>query len=285
MGKMSIAYAMKKKKMAEGGKVKPSPTPSPPPVNKVDADKALMFRKSFGSAMSHGGKVKGVHKSSMDVERPNNKKEKSYAGESEAGMYTRSKDIRRNEDDAEAHKSKHYEVLGEMKSMPHPKLKGLAEGGPVPSCSNCGYSEGGAVEEDNRKLNQHGEIEEGEQGGGQGFHSESYMGRVNDPHDEYQPVEPGEDMVGRIMKQRQMSYSEGGKVANSDHGVDDSKLADFSPNEFDDLTLRDDLSSDYGDDDNSGDALGNSQEDKDRSDIVARIMSSRKKKDRMPNPA
>lgn len=80
-------------------------------------------------------------------------------------------------------------------------------------------------------------------------------------------------------------YSEGGKVANQEHGKNDEDLAGFSPNEFDDLVLRDDLESSYSDDDNSGDALGNKQEDEDQHDIISRIMASRRKKDRMPNPA
>ena len=35
---------------------------------------------------------------------------------------------------------------------------------------------------------------------------------------------------------------------------------------------------------NSGDELGDRQEDMDRKDIVSRVMKSRKKKDRLPNP-
>lgn len=97
-----------------------------------------------------------------------------------------------------------------------------------------------------------------------------------------------QDLVNRIMKKKSMDYSnearysEGGKVAND---TDGDSLAGFKPNQFDDLVLDDDLSSDYGDDDNAGDDLGNEQEDEDRKDIVARIMRSRGKKDRMPNPA
>lgn len=103
-----------------------------------------------------------------------------------------------------------------------------------------------------------------------------------------------DDMVDRIMMKRHGAmedysdldrYSEGGKVANQEHGPNDSRLAGFDPNEFDDLVLRDDLTSSYGEDDNAGDALGNDQEDEDRDDIISRIMRSRKKKDRMPNPA
>jgi hypothetical protein len=80
-------------------------------------------------------------------------------------------------------------------------------------------------------------------------------------------------------------YSEGGKVANQEHGPNNNDMAGFSPNEFDDLVLRDDLESTYGDDDNSGDSLDNDQENDDRDDIIARIMKSRAKKDRLPNPA
>lgn len=93
---------------------------------------------------------------------------------------------------------------------------------------------------------------------------------------------PEMDMVGRIMKQRQM-MSEGGKVANG--GEDDlDQMADGKPNNFDDLSLRDDLESSYTGA-NSGDELGDEQEDSDRKDIVSRIMASRRKKDRLPSPA
>lgn len=97
-----------------------------------------------------------------------------------------------------------------------------------------------------------------------------------------------QDLVDRIMEKRSQNFSglarlsRGGKVAN-DTGT--GQEADKLPNQMDDLVLRDDLESTYGDDDNSGDALGNAQEDEDRKDIVARIMASRRKKDRMPNPA
>lgn len=82
-----------------------------------------------------------------------------------------------------------------------------------------------------------------------------------------------EDLVDRIMTNRKQNnageakFSEGGKVANQDEIE-----AGFDPNEFDDLHLRDDLSSSYGEDDNAGDDLGNKQEDEDRSDLVDRIM-------------
>lgn len=103
-----------------------------------------------------------------------------------------------------------------------------------------------------------------------------------------------QDLVDRIMRKRkglmndfseEDRYSEGGKVANQDHGPNENDLAGFDTNAFDDLVLRDDLESTYGDDDNAGDSLGNKQEDEDRNDIVARIMRSRAKKDKLPRPA
>lgn len=85
-----------------------------------------------------------------------------------------------------------------------------------------------------------------------------------------------EDMIDRIMRQR---YSEGGKVAN-----DSGPIADEESAEYDDLVKDDDLEMhDTGA--NSGDELGDAQEDEDRHDVVARIMRSRAKKDRLPRPA
>lgn len=107
-----------------------------------------------------------------------------------------------------------------------------------------------------------------------------------DPQEQDEMVPEDEDMVSRIMKKRH-KYSEGGKVANEDQGESASipdQMAKAQPNEFDDLALRDDLEFNY-DGENSGDELGNDQEDMDRKDIVARIMASRKKKDHLPNPA
>jgi hypothetical protein len=142
-----------------------------------------------------------------------------------------------------------------------------------------------AMMEDDRDLNQHGEHEEGPQGGGEGFHGEEYMDHHHDPHDMYSDTEDGDglDMVGRIMKQRQMMYSEGGRVANEGEDMP-SHLAKYKENEFDVLPMEDDLESEYTGA-NSGDELGDAREDHDRADIVARIMASRRKRDRMPSPA
>ncbi len=103
------------------------------------------------------------------------------------------------------------------------------------------------------------------------------MPKAHEKHD-MAAEEEDEDMVGRIMRQR---YSKGGMVANEDHGPNDDDLADFKRNEFDDLSMRDDLDSSYTGA-NSGDEIGDEQEDEDRHDIVGRIMKSRKMKDKMP---
>jgi hypothetical protein len=95
----------------------------------------------------------------------------------------------------------------------------------------------------------------------------------------------GQDMVGRIMAMRQQTFSEGGRVANEDHGPDDDRLAGFTDNEFDDLALRDDLESEYTGA-NSGDEVGNDRTDSDQEDDVARIMRTRRgKRQSNPNPA
>lgn len=129
-----------------------------------------------------------------------------------------------------------------------------------------------AMTEDERMLNQHGEEEEGPTG--------EYMsggGMLTD--DGYQSTSHEEDMVGRVMAQRQRMFSEGGKVANKN-----GFRAAEAPDEFDDLALRDDLHSQYTGS-NSGDELGNEDEDKRRRDMVNRIMASRRLKDRLPNSA
>lgn len=83
------------------------------------------------------------------------------------------------------------------------------------------------------------------------------------------------DIVSRIMQ----AFSKGGMVANDTEPMADSESADF-----DVLPEEDDMEfSDTGA--NSGDEIGDAQEDHDRRDIISRIMKSRSKKDRMPRPA
>jgi hypothetical protein len=84
------------------------------------------------------------------------------------------------------------------------------------------------------------------------------------------------DMIDRIMRKH---FSKGGEVAN-----ETDETADFEDNQFDDLVKDDGLEfHDTGA--NSGDELGDAQEDEDEHDIIKRIMKSRAVKDRMPRPA
>lgn len=139
-------------------------------------------------------------------------------------------------------KDLHREKLSEIKSAPNPKLKGLADGGPV-------------LDPDKTK--------------------QFVQGFAGQPQPEPKDDSGEEGLVDRIMKR----FSKGGQVAN-----EEQVCADEMPNEFDDLVLDDDLEfHDTGA--NSGDELGDAQESSDRKDIVARIMASRKKKDKNPRPA
>jgi len=86
------------------------------------------------------------------------------------------------------------------------------------------------------------------------------------------------DMIQSVLSKRKQRLSQGGKVANETEPV-----ADFLPNEFDDLVLRDDLDFSYTGK-NSGDEVGNSGEDERRKDLVMRAMLKRKKQHN-PRPA
>jgi hypothetical protein len=286
---LAIAYAMKKraKKMADGGPV-------------VDPDKFAAFKAGLNKA--DGGDVEPKPKPSpspttgyeaagqalkTDKDNPGLKSiQAAFAG----GGYL-------NGDESESGATAiHGEEASGYESMP--------EEHPV-ACVHCGA-------EDARKLGQHGAKETGPMGGGQGFHGESYKGNPGNEHDNYSDTEDGDGMdmlseaegyakddevrnrgmfqdgglINRVMAKRKM-MSEGGKVANRDQGVSTEsgdELLDLKGNEFDDLALRDDLESSYTGA-NSGDELGNDLEDEDRKDIVARILRSRAKRDKLPRPA
>jgi hypothetical protein len=90
-------------------------------------------------------------------------------------------------------------------------------------------------------------------------------------------------MVMKIMMGRAKGYSKGGMVANEDQGESASvpdEMAKDKPNEFDDLALRDDLEFDSSGA-NEGDEHGDAAEDHDRADIIARVLKSRAKRDKM----
>lgn len=88
-------------------------------------------------------------------------------------------------------------------------------------------------------------------------------------------IKDNDNIVDRIMAKK---YSEGGMVSNKD-----GPIADSTPNEFDDLVLRDDLDFSY-DGANSGDHLGNEQLEDDERDVVKRAYRSWAKKDKLPRP-
>jgi hypothetical protein len=134
-----------------------------------------------------------------------------------------------------------------------------------------------AMAEDDRMLGQHGAMEVGDEG----------EDRMDTPH----PMDPHAvenqdplhemDMVTRIMHKRYPEhFAEGGEVK------DEEPTAGFESNDFDELD-RDPPETAEADDTgaNSGDEVGDEQEDDDRKDIVSRIMKSRAKKDRNPSPA
>lgn len=257
---LAIAYSMKRKakakKMAEGG----------------DADSGKN-RKDF---------EKGVHKPAFDMQYHQGT---SHAGRDAkyGGAYFR-----------QTAKAQHRNKLEELRSMKKPKL--MAHGG----MAEHHYDSGGDVAAEptptfgsdsgakalfegfgNIAGTRSGGGEEEDKGGGGGEGGASGMMKML-PMLAMAAAHGG--IVDRIMSKRANHYSKGGMVANGGD-ADFDNLADSRPANYDDLSLRDTLESHYGDDDNSGDALGNEQEDHDRHDIVARILKSRAKKDRMPRPA
>lgn len=180
----------------------------------------------------------------------------------EKGVFKRDREQRRLRPGSE--KSKHQALLEEIRSMKGRFPKKFAKGGSV-DMQASGYQampeehevhNEAAMRMDARKLGQHGAAEEGA----------GDMNHLN-------PV------VRKIMMGRMKGYSKGGVVSN-----EQSMHADELPNEFDELVL------DGGEDfsytgANSGDELGNAGEDERRRSVVARVMASRRKKDRNPSPA
>lgn len=268
---LAIAYAMKKKgkKMAEGGTVH------------ENLDYTEM-KKPEGRGQS--GERKGISRAGVNVREA--ARQRGFGDSDSEGRAKRAEGRAKEE---------HGAVLNDLRSDKQDRTN-LAKGGYVdgrgyqptgkvdtrpdlgdhekdeydPTQEPGVESNGMAMDEDDRLLNQHGEDEEGPQG----MYAEG--GQITDNEQDEAHMF---DMVGRIMKMRQKCYSEGGRVANQD-----TNITDEMPNEFDDLHLRDDLKSSYTGA-NSGDQLGDDQEDKDRRDIVSMIMRSRAKKDKMPRPA
>lgn len=303
---LAIAYAMKRKAQhkamggyADGGDASeetlgtkigypgfPKPKPSPRPMAEGGEMKSKRQRalEAFHK-MAEGGSVESYTKRE-DNEKGINKPS-VHSGRSEAGValhpfYSVSEDI-----DKEVSKRKHQKVLNEMKSMPKPKL--MAEGGFIGShqSKDCDPDiDGGLPAKALVSL----EIENESVSHPDSHNSKvdhdvmNQMGNEDEGAGDMNEIHP---MVRKIIMGRAMGYSEGGRVSNDDSGEssdDPDHMAKWEDNEFDDLAKRDDLEYEYTGA-NSGDEVGNAQEDHDRHDIVMRIMKSRSKKDRMPRPA
>lgn len=127
---------MKKPKMASGGMCECQGEGCAKCMDDGGAVSAQdSMRKAFHYA--EGGEVdsekhqKGVHKTVMS------KGGVKFLGESEAGNHavraSEQSDKHNQEKYLEKSKEEHSHVLSEMKSMPNPKLKGLAHGGEVES--------------------------------------------------------------------------------------------------------------------------------------------------------
>jgi hypothetical protein len=251
---MSVAYAMKKKrkKMAEGGD--PQTVNSDPQQLQSVSDsfkKAVHSYAAGGVAGGSANRAKGAARvRNEEGQKGVHTSSSIYTpGESSMGYHSQE-----STNDPESYKSagtrnlygKEQKTKSHAQSAREEHEKVLAESRAMPDPKLKGLAEGGFVEDEMAS----------------GYES--------------MPAEDSDDdLVMRIMKKR---YSEGGKVANQDE-----EITGDMPNEFDVLHLDDDLESSY-DGANSGDELGNDQEDEDRKDIVSRIMKSRAKKDRLPNP-
>ena len=233
---------------------------------------AIAYAMKRKSKKAHGGEVKPESKP-----KPEHMTEDEKIAENEAI-------------DNESLEDKRNNYPGMPKKQPKPMMPKLAAGGFIEEENMSGFvkhpgndvkDDHAVMAEDERKLGQHGVSEVGPQHGGQGFHGESYEGNPGDKTDNYQSAANLEkDLVDRIIEQRM--YSLGGEVANG--GEDKlSQMADSDPNEFDDLALEDDLEF-HETGANSGDELGNARTDEDEHDVVAKVMRSRAKKDRLPNP-
>lgn len=266
MMSFAVAHAMKKKakKMADGGSV-----PDPDPKNAAAMQKGAMssgtpswdeIKKnvSEGLGMAEGGEAyKGDRLTGSKNARMYSAQSEQKGINTPRMPYPRSKESY-GESSAgysakgglnEQAKEQHKKTLHEMHSMKKPNL--MAEGGDVRD------------EHDMEMLNQMGDEDEG-------------AGDMDSIH----------PMIQKIMMGRMKGYSEGGKVANEESGesTDEPTFAKESGNEFDDLALDDDLEEHYTGA-NSGDEMGDEQENHDEHDIVMRVLKSRAKKDRMPRPA
>jgi hypothetical protein len=250
---------------ADGGPVKPTPTPTPEPPDYMAKANAFIHRAEGGECPACGYADGGeTLKPRPDPSPTPNPAMQDVAGSfrSRVGMNQTVGKSHGGEINRPGSLLDEEEIMGEMKREDKaPMLYDV-----IPTQYNQGHvAENGEEDMVDRIMHKRSQDFSGEARLAEGGYLE---GDHMYPHSKNGHF----DVTNK--------FSEGGKVANSDEIE-----AGFSPNEFDDLHLRDDLSSTYGDDDNAGDEIGDDREDEDRKDIVARIMASRRKKDRLPSPA
>ncbi len=231
--------------------------------------------------MAEGGDTeeKGVHKPIVEG-----------SGMSNAGAHARTVGrIERGESGVLISKEKakenavrnHVQVLSEMSKMPKPKL--MAEGGYIGSYQSKDKPEidGDLMPEAHLEQELAEHVAHMDAPDSHVEHAVmNQMGAEDEGAGDMDMIHP---MVMKIMMGRAKGYSKGGMVANEDQGESASvpdEMAKDKPNEFDDLALRDDLEFDSSGA-NEGDEHGDAAEDHDRADIIARVLKSRAKRDKM----
>lgn len=107
-----------------------------------------------------------------------------------------------------------------------------------------------------------------------------WIGNPKNPNDPPTDYAKGGDIITQIMRKRM------GKMADEHEEPDgDEPIVDSEPNEFDVMVADDNEPEFHETEENSGDDIGNAEEDKEDHSLISQIMASRRKKDRMPRPA
>lgn len=264
------------------------------------AHKYMMKRR-----MAKGGHVKGVHRSVSD----------DHPGKSEAGVHAGRVKDPANMWEPDEHKAiakdAHHEVLKEMHSMRGQDRKYLAEGGDVAMCAHgstsCEMCHGGKMMAEGGDARDYHTYEPGSEEN-TGASSKTFHNKLKPAGEENvidNSLDTAKSFVKKLFNSEEekaeggmMGYAEGGEVDDDlvssivrkrrGHSAgakanETGPISDFEDNQFDYLVSNDDMGgkADYTGA-NSGDEIGNHQEDEDRKDVVSQIMASRRKKDRLP---
>lgn len=275
---LAIAYSMKRKAEASRHKAHGGVMGAMPESHAMADGGQMDSCPNCGYA--HGGSVKGVHQSDMEVERPDTMSkyghsEKRWAGESEAGSAARLYQEGMGDSYKDKAMQKHGEVIAGIMGI-KPKLKGLAHGG-LTGEGDEGDPQGFHDEED--ASGYHMEPENHVEHNEMAMHEDDKDLNQHMPHDE---EDPEDDMVGRIMHKRSKSFEGEARLAHGGEAEEPFEYEFEQPNDFEVEPEGDEYHYSGA---NSGDEIGDEREDDDREDIVSRIMRSRKKRDRMPSPA